>query len=292
MELEHTAARAGKLWGFLVGELGMSAGLVNRLKWTGALLVNGAPVRTNYPVTPGDRITVVLDEPEPAYPAEDIPLEIRYEDRDLLAVDKPAGMLIHPSRRRNTGTLANAVAGYYRRTGQHCAFHPATRLDRDTFGLVLLAKNAHVHQLLNGLHAAGRLEKTYAALVFGAMPQDAGRIDAPIARCPLPSLLRRIDPQGKPSRTRYQVLWRGDAASLVALTPLTGRTHQLRLHCAYLGCPILGDPQYGSPESQALSAALGLTHQQLCARRLRLPHPVTGQMLELHSAMDVADIGQ
>lgn len=292
MELEHVAARAGKLWGFLVGELGMSTGLVNRLKWTGALMVNGTPARTNYPVMPGDRITVTLDEPEPAYPAEDIPLAIRYEDQELLAVDKPAGMLIHPSRCRNTGTLANAVAGYYRRTGQHCAFHPATRLDRDTFGLVLLAKNAHVHQLLNRLHAAGQLKKTYTALVFGAMPQDAGLIDAPIARCPLPSLLRRIDPQGKPSRTQYQVLRRGSCASLVALTPLTGRTHQLRLHCAYLGCPILGDPQYGSRASQDLSAALGLTYQQLCARRLRLPHPVTGEMLELHSAMDVAGIGK
>ena len=136
MELEHIALRSGRLSSFLKGELNMSTGLMNRLKWTGALLVNGQPARTNTQVTPGDRITALLDDPEPEYPAEDMPLEIRYEDRDLLVVDKPAGTLIHPSRHRMTGTLANGVLGYYRRTGQSCAFHPATRLDRDTFCLL------------------------------------------------------------------------------------------------------------------------------------------------------------
>ena len=129
MELEHIAVRSGRLSSFLKGELNMSTGLMNRLKWTGALLVNGQPARTNTQVTPGDRITALLDDPEPEYPAEDMPLEIRYEDRDLLVVDKPPGMLIHPSRHRMTGTLANGVLGYYRRTGQACAFHPATRLE-------------------------------------------------------------------------------------------------------------------------------------------------------------------
>lgn len=287
MELRHTAHRAGKLSGFLKGELNMSTGLMNRLKWNGGLLVNGCPARTNHPVQPGDVITVLLDEPEPEYPAQDIPIDILLEDRDILVVDKPAGMLIHPSHHRNTDTLANAVAGYYRRTEQSCAFHPATRLDRDTFGLVLLAKNSHIHKLLNGLHQQGCLRKTYLALVYGAMPEEAGLIDQPIGRLPRPSLLRRVDPQGQPSRTRYRVLQRGAGWSLLELEPLTGRTHQLRVHCAFLGCPILGDPQYGTPESLALSDAWGLTHQQLCACRLELPHPVTGAPLSLRSNMTV-----
>ena len=286
MELKHVAAREGRLSGFLKGELGMSTGLMNRLKWTSSILVNGSPARTNYPVSPGDTITVLLDDPEPEYPAEDIPLSICYEDSHLLVVDKPAGMLIHPSRHRNTGTLANGVLGYYRRTGQSCAFHPATRLDRDTYGLVLLGKNSHVHRLLCELHAEGRLQKTYHALVYGAPPREEGLIDAPIARLPLPSLLRQVDPQGQPSQTRYRVLRREEDRSLLALMPLTGRTHQLRVHCAYMGCPILGDPQYGTPESQALSQTLGYSYQRLCARALDFPHPMTGAPMHLESAMD------
>ena len=286
MELKHVAAREGRLSGFLKGELGMSTGLMNRLKWTSSILVNGSPARTNYPVSPGDTITVLLDDPEPEYPAEDIPLSICYEDSHLLVVDKPAGMLIHPSRHRNTGTLANGVLGYYRRTGQSCAFHPATRLDRDTYGLVLLGKNSHVHRLLCELHAEGRLQKTYHALVYGAPPREEGLIDAPIARLPLPSLLRQVGPQGQPSQTRYRVLRREEDRSLLALMPLTGRTHQLRVHCAYMGCPILGDPQYGTPESQALSQALGYSYQRLCARALDFPHPMTGAPMHLESAMD------
>lgn len=287
MELHHIARRAGRLSSFLRGELGLSAGLVNRLKWKAGLLVNGSPEHTDYPVHPGDRITVLLDDPAPSYPAQDLPLSIVYEDEDLLAVDKPAGMLVHPSRHRNTDTLANGVLGYYRRTGQACAFHPATRLDRDTFGLVLLGKNAHVHRLLNELHAAGELKKTYHGLVFGTPDLDDGLIDAPIARLPLPSLLRQVRPDGQPARTEYRVLERGPDWSLLELRPLTGRTHQLRVHCAYLGFPILGDPQYGTAASLARSAALGLQGQMLCARRLELPHPRTGRPLTLVSHMEV-----
>lgn len=287
MELQYTANREGRLSGFLKGEMGLSTGLMNRLKWQDGLLVNGSPARTNHPVVPGDRITVLLDDPAPDYPAEDVPLDIRYEDEDILVVDKPAGMLIHPSRHRNTGTLANAVLGHYWKTGQSCAFHPATRLDRDTYGLVLLAKNSHVHHLLNDLHQQGRLQKTYHALIYGSLPETQGLIDAPIARLPLPSLLRCVSPEGQPSRTRYEVLTKWDNRSLVALEPVTGRTHQLRVHCAYLGCPILGDPQYGTAESQALSRAMGFSSQRLCAKFLRFPHPMTGEEMALESGMNV-----
>ncbi len=286
MELQHIARRAGRLSSFLRREMDMSSGLVNRLKWQGALLVNGVPRHTDFSVQPGDCITVRLDEPPPDYPAQAGDLAIRYEDEYLLAVDKPAGMLIHPSRNQAEGTLANYVAGYYRQTGQPSAFHPATRLDRDTFGIVLLAKNAHVHALLQ----RGGGKKTYHALCFGAPDGDFGSIDAPIARRPLPSLLREIRSDGKPSRTEYQVLTRGEKLCKLKLRPVTGRTHQLRLHCAYMGFPILGDPQYGSPESLAYAQSLGVEGQMLCAVRLELTHPITGRPLTLESGMDVPDL--
>ena len=282
MELRIIAARSGRLSSFLLGELKMSSGLMNRLKWGDALRVNGVPRHTDHPVQPGDVVSVEWQEEAPEYPAEEGPLSVLYEDEWLLAVDKPAGMLIHPSRAKNTGTLANFVAGYYQKTCQKSAFHPLTRLDRDTFGIVLLAKSAHIHALLQ----QEKPKKTYRALVYGAPPEEVGTVTAPIARCPLPSLLRKIDPEGKPCVTEYRVLERRDAVSQLELHPITGRTHQLRLHCAHLGCPILGDPQYGSPESLAFSNQLGISSQLLCARELEFTHPITGSPLTLQSKMD------
>ena len=288
MELNHTARREGRLSKILREEMGLSAGLMNRLKWTGALKVNGQSVHTDFPVQPGDTVTAVVEEESPDYPAEDLPLTILYEDDFLLAVDKPQGMLIHPSSARNTGTLANAVAGYYRRTGSTGAFHPLTRLDRDTFGIVLIAKNGYACALLQ----RARPRKTYHALTLGGPKDDWGTIDAPIARKPLPSLLREIRPDGKPSRTEYRVLDRGEALCRLALTPITGRTHQLRLHCAYMGFPIVGDPQYGSAEALTWAEKLGVTGQQLCAKRLEFTHPVTGAALTLESRMDVLPVSR
>ena len=277
MELKYTALRDGRLSAILREDMKMSAGLVNRLKWQDKLFVNGAPQHTDFPVKAGDVVTVPLDEEEPDYPPQDGPLTILYEDEHILAVDKRAGMLIHPSRSRFDGTLANYVLGYYRRTGQKCAFHPLTRLDRDTFGIVLLSKNSHIHALLQ----AGQVRKTYHALVLGNWEPDSGTVDAPIARRPLPSLLREIAPHGKPSVTEYQVLSRHGDYTKLALRPITGRTHQLRLHCAHMGHPILGDPQYGTEDS-----AFGLPHQMLCAKRLEFSHPITGEFLTLESSMD------
>ncbi len=273
MELKHTAAREGRLSSFLKEEMAMSASLMNRLKWQDKLFVNGVPVHTDYPVKPGDVITVPLEAQPPQYPAQEGPLSILYEDEYLLAVDKPAGMLIHPSRSRLTDTLANFVQGYYQKTGQACAFHPLTRLDRDTFGVVLLAKSSHVHTLLQ----RSAVRKTYHALVHGCPASDEGVIDAPIARKPLPSLLREVRPDGKPSVTEFTVLRRDPACSLLALRPMTGRTHQLRLHCAHMGFPIWGDPQYGIPDGEA--------SQLLCAKRLELDHPITGKPLVITSKL-------
>ena len=278
MELTHTATREGRLSSFLREEMKMSSGLMNRLKWQQKIFVNGNPQHNDYQVKIGDVISVPLDEEEPEFPAQDGPLTILYEDAYLLAVDKPAGMLIHPSRSRFDGTLANFVAGYYRKTGQKSAFHPLTRLDRDTFGIVLLTKNAHIHSMLQ----LTQVKKTYHALTLGGPEKDTGVIDAPIGRKELPSLLREVREDGKESITEYEVLERGELCKL-ALHPITGRTHQLRVHCAYRGFPIIGDPQYGGEAAMNF----GWTSQALCARELEFDHPVTGEHLVLTSGMDV-----
>lgn len=283
MKLKHIATRPGRLSSFLKGELKMSTGLMNRLKWGDAIQVNGQSQHTDYAVQPGDTITVRLDEPPIQYPPQQGELTILYEDDHILVVDKPAGMLIHPSRAKNEGTLANFVAGYYEKTGQDCAFHPITRLDRDTYGIVLLAKNAHIHALLQ----QGDLQKTYHALTFGGPEADDGIVDAPIARRELPSLLRYIAPEGKPSVTEFLVLERAGECCLLALRPITGRTHQLRLHCNYMGFPILGDPQYCTPESAAISREMGLSHQLLLAYSLEFTHPITDQPMKLTTSLPI-----
>lgn len=283
MELSCTSQRDARLLSILRRELALSSGLVKRLKYRGAFTVNGKIAHTDFPVKPGDIVRVRLDEDTPDYPAQDGDLHILYEDDALIAVDKPAGILVHPSFSRNTGTLANFLLGYYEKTAQPCAVHPVSRLDRDTFGVVLLAKNAHVHAKLCEMSKAGAIEKTYRAAVFGCPPEVEGVIDAPIARRSETSLLRCIREDGKPARSRYRVLERSPDTALLELHPLTGRTHQLRLHCAHLGCPILGDPQYGTAASQAFSAAHGLFSQQLCAASLRFSHPISEKTVEIRS---------
>ncbi len=284
MELHHKARQGGRLSAILREEMGMSLSLMNKLKWEERLLVNGVPCHTDYLVKPGDVVTAKLPDPTPEYPAEDGPLTILYEDDHFLAVDKPAGMLIHPSRACFTGTLANFVLGYYKKTGQNCAFHPITRLDRDTFGVVLLAKNSHIHARMMEMLREGGLRKTYYALVWGK-PDEEGVIDAPIARREAPSLLRYVDESGKSCLTTYRRLESWGNYSLLELHPITGRTHQLRVHCAHIGHPILGDPQYGSEESLTLSAEMEITTQALCAGKLEITHPITKQEISLNTSL-------
>ena len=273
MLLEHTVERKTKLLSVLRRELRLSDGLIRRLKPLDPFTVNGVSAHTDRPVLPGDVVRVRLEETEsPDFPAQDGPLTILYEDEALIALDKPAGVLVHPTFSRQTGTLANYLLGYYRRTGQSCGVHVLTRLDRDTMGVVVYAKHAHIHWLLMEELEAGRIEKTYEALTLGGPAADEGVIDLPIAKRPNPSLLRYVNQNGKPALTRYRVLERGPVCRL-ELRPVTGRTHQLRVHCAHEGFPILGDPQYGG----------GAGGQQLVARRLRFIHPLTGAALELCS---------
>ncbi|MDR0889787.1 MAG: RluA family pseudouridine synthase [Oscillospiraceae bacterium] len=287
MLLEHIAEYDAPLRVYLRREFCLSSTLVKRLKFSQAFFVNGLPARTNFAVKAGDVLRVVLEEESPAYPAENGDLDILYEDEALIALDKPAGVLVHPSRARNTGTLANFLAGYYGKTGEHCAVHPISRLDRDTFGVVLFAKNSHVHARMHEQLRCGGIEKIYHALVFGAPKETVGLIDAPIARLSETSLLRCIRADGKPAKSAYRVLAKDAHSAILRLQPLTGRTHQLRLHCAHIGCPILGDPQYASAQSQAYSEAQGIFGQQLCAHSLRFTHPLRGEEITLFSRLKI-----
>lgn len=287
MILEQTAARQTKLLSLLRREFGLSAGLVKRLKWQNALFVNGAPAHTDCPVQPGDRVRVVLEEQTEGFDPEPMPLSILYEDPYFLAVDKPAGMLVHPSPQKNSGTLANGVLYHLQQSAAGAGVHPVTRLDRDTFGVVLLAKNANVHDRFCRLLRERQLEKTYLASVFGHPPQDAGEIDLPVYKVGGGSLIRVVDARGQQALTRYRVLETAGQTALLELHPMTGRTHQLRLHCMASGFPILGDPQYTGPEAKAYSDAHGLQFQQLCAARLVFPHPMTGERIEICSKQTV-----
>ena len=281
MKLSCIVQREAKLLPILRQELAMSSTLVKRLKYDRRFLVNGEVVRTNFIVKPGDLVEVILDEADPQYLAEERELSILYEDEFLIAIDKPPGMMMHPSPARNEGTLANYLLHYYRQTGQPCAVHPVSRLDRDTFGVVLLAKNAHAHGKMHKQLLEKGIRKLYRAAVVGVPKEPEGLIDAPIARMREDSLLRCVSPEGKPARSRYRVLEEKDGYSLLELEPITGRTHQLRVHCAYMGFPIAGDPQYGSD-------ALGLPWQQLCAVSLSFFHPMTGEYTEIFSKQKVS----
>lgn len=165
----------------------------------------------------------------------------------MIALDKPAGQLVHPSPRKNEGTLANALLGYYERTDQPCGIHPVTRLDRDTFGVVLLAKNAHIHAKLCQLMKDGAIHKTYLASVFGCPEQPAGEIALPVYKLGNGSLLRMVDPRGKRAVSRYRVISSDHQTSILALNPVTGRTHQLLPALQGGSFPILGDHSTARP---------------------------------------------
>lgn len=273
MELSCISERKTKLLSVLRRELRLSDGLVRRLKPFEPFRVNGQTAHTDHVIFPGDEIRVVIEEQPPAFPAEDGDLSIVYEDEALIVLDKPAGILVHPTANRIEGTLANRLLGYYQKTAQPCAVHILTRLDRDTMGLVVYGKNAFIHAALMEAMAAGQMQKTYYAEVIGSPPQTEGEIDLPIARLRQGSLLRCVREDGKRAVTRYRVLAKKDKTTLLELRPLTGRTHQLRVHCSHLGFPIVGDPQYGGGEGG----------QRLIAGSLTLPHPLSGKPLRLTS---------
>ena len=262
---------------FLKAQQGISNTIWKRIKNSGTFAINGEIcIAARAEVKTGDIITYDILRPSDVIP-EDIPLEVLYEDEYLLIVNKPAGQLVHPVPKENSGTLGNAVLHWYIKHGENHAFHPVHRLDRDTSGLVLIAKEPQIQYLLSP-KGAKKFTRQYLALIAGTLSPAAGTIDAPIARA-LPSIiLRKVSPEGKPARTHYRTVKSNGELSLIELTLETGRTHQIRVHMAHLGCPLLGDDLYGG------SLDL-LQRQALHAYRLHFIHPITGENIDIEAPL-------
>lgn len=260
----------------------LSRAAAQRLLETGQVQRNGKPLRKNDRLHQGDVLSVLLPEPQPieALP-EAIPLEIVYEDQDVIVVNKPVGMVVHPAPGHESGTLVNALLHHCGETlsGVGGALRPGIvhRIDRDTSGLIIVAKNDHAHQSLSEQLKDHSLYREYEAVVVGGMPEQEGAIDAPIGRHSRDRKRMAIDRvNGRPAVTHWKVLARYPGYSHVQCRLETGRTHQIRVHFASVGHFVLGDPVYGSKKPVP-----GLVGQCLHARRLGFRHPVSGEQMEL-----------
>jgi len=268
-------------------KLPVSHALLTRLKVQGKIKVNGQPAFTNYRLQAGDSVTVDLDlEEENKIIPQDIPLMIVYEDIDVMVINKPAGMAVHPIKERPEGTLANAVTFYWAAHGESRLFRPINRLDKGTSGLVLVAKSQYAHQAMFKQQKQGLVKRRYQALVEGCPRGDSGLIDLPIGHAEPGSTARRtVLPGGKAAVTHYQLIKKFRGASLLALQLQTGRTHQIRVHLSYLGHPVWGDPVYGSSSPlishQALHAGWTSFLQPRTLTPLQFEVPLPADMQQL-----------
>jgi len=268
---------------FLAASLpGLTRSAAQRLLEGGRVRLGGAPARKAHRTSPGEVYSVEQDEPEDSCAApQDIPLDVVFEDADVIVVNKPRGMVVHPAPGHPDGTLVNALlahcggslsgVGGVRRPG---IVH---RIDKDTSGLVIAAKNDRAHLALASQLSARTLTREYDAIVRGAMKSDRGTIDAPIGRHPADRKRQAVtDRNSRPAVTHYEVVVRYGAYAHVRCRLETGRTHQIRVHLAHIGHPVLGDTVYGMKKPE-----LGLSSQCLHARKLRFVHPSTGEPMEL-----------
>ena len=260
---------------------GCTRSAVQRLLEEGKVTLNGRAVAKNYRLTGGETLTVNLPDPEPinALP-QDIPLDVVYEDRDVIVVNKPKGLVVHPAPGHPDGTLVNALLYHCggSLSGVGGALRPGIvhRIDRDTSGLIIAAKNDFAHQALAAQLQEHSLARTYECIVTGGLREDAGTVDAPIGRHPVDRKKMAVVQNGRPAVTHWKVLARFPGFTHVRCNLETGRTHQIRVHMAHLGHPILGDTVYG-----AKKPVPGLQGQCLHAAGLRFVHPRTGDLVEL-----------
>lgn len=260
---------------YLMRVCGISSGLWKRIKHSGTFAVNGLPaIAARTMLHTGDIVSYELPIVSSVTP-ERLPLAIVYEDNNLLIIDKPAGQLVHPTTKEAHGTVANAVLGLYEERSIRLDFHPCHRLDRNTTGLLLIAKHPEVQYQMAKQNT---LTREYLALIDGMLTPTEGTVDAPIARA-LPSIiLRCVSPNGKPARTHYRMEWTNTRQSLLRLRLETGRTHQIRVHLAHLGHPLLGDDLYGGSTDL-------IPRHALHSVRLTLTHPRTGERLSVESLL-------
>ena len=271
-----------RLDAFLASSLdGLTRSQATRLIESGEVAVNGRAVSKSYKLAGGEDIAVTLPEPEPveAVP-QDIPLDVVYEDADVIVVNKPSGMVVHPAPGHPDGTLVNALLYHCAGTlsGIGGALRPGIvhRIDRDTSGLIIAAKNDAAHQYLSAQLADHTLARTYECIVVGELREDRGTVDAPIARHPTDRKRMAVVAGGREAVTHWEVIARYPGYTHVRCRLETGRTHQIRVHMAYIGHPILGDTVYGAKKEVP-----GLTGQCLHAVGLRFLHPRTHEVVEL-----------
>lgn len=278
-----------KVYSIMRHELSVSAALTRRLKQVDGIFINGASVYTDRLVSPGDTVEIDITAAEP--PCDILPesgeITILYEDSGLIAVNKPSGLITHPSRAKYTGTLANFLAGYLLESAGDGRCHAVGRLDRDTSGVVLFSKNSYMKARTSEALAGQDAEKEYLALVCGAIDVSSGVIDMPIKREREGDMRRITAPDGQRAVTHYRTVdmavIKGHLVSLLQLRIETGRTHQIRVHMHAMGYPILGDILYHTDESRAVSERLGIASQALHARRLTFTEPVSGKRLVIEA---------
>ncbi|EYE88967.1 hypothetical protein Q428_04755 [Fervidicella metallireducens AeB] len=245
-----------KVVNFLKFELNMSTRLTRKLVLGGYVTVNGKKAKNSTELQEGDVIDIILETQDSQdIEPEDIPVEIVYEDMDLLIVNKPPFMVVHPTKGHPNGTLANAVMHYFRKTSQNCIVRLINRLDRDTSGLVVIAKSQFAHQAMAKKLDSNSIEKYYIAVVEGMMT-GSGTIDLPIDRPSPDSIKREVMDNGQKAVTHYQVLSSSEEMSKVLIRLETGRTHQIRVHLSHIGHPIIGDTLYGAASDKIGRQAL------------------------------------
>ena len=282
-ELTATTEHAGlRLDAFLSADGGLTRSQAARLIEEGRVCVNGRAAAKSARLAGGETVTVDIPEVrDTALVPQDIPLDVVYEDEDVIVVNKPKGLVVHPAPGHPDGTLVNALL-------HHCGDNLSGiggekrpgivhRIDRDTSGLIIAAKNDAAHLALSAQLKDHSLSRTYECLVTGSMKQDSGTVDAPIDRAPGDRKKMAVVPAGRRAVTHWEVIARYSGVTHLRCRLETGRTHQIRVHMAYIGHPILGDTVYG-----AKKPVPGLTGQCLHATGLRFVHPRTGQVVELH----------